>query len=174
MFKPGIISLLVFSFLQFLFLIVSSTCYCQTKIPGNYQSNKRFTNVSLILNSDSTFNYTRSYHMIADIANGQYITKADTIFLYFNPFRNDTIYADGRQSAAQLGQWLGGRPDTLVYKKDKLYTIENERIINKTKREPVKYFSKNKDWRKWYRKKYYLFGPYILKKRNTYYVQKIN
>ena len=172
---PGsrITFLFLLSISQFLFSAISSTCIAQNKISGTY-GDIRFSNASLNLSEDSTFTYSRKWHMGGDKSNGHYLIKGDSIFLKFRPLRVDTGYIEGKPTIIFNSEALGAidRPDTLVYKKDKLYRIENGRIINKTERQQAN-FIKTKGWRKWYRKKYYLFGPYISRKRNIYYVKKI-
>jgi hypothetical protein len=61
------------------------------------------------------------------------------------------------------------RPDKLFYKDGKLYKIEKGQVVDRTEKfQP--------DWkvprssRKYYRRKYLLFGPLVSKTKSTYYM----
>ena len=166
----------VFSRLTFTLFLLQSfyLCSAQTKISGRYMIDKNYTDIYLNLFNDSTFTYGWRGHMWVDKSNGLYKTKGDTIFLAFRPFRGDTSYFEGKP-VILYDEVLHAidRPDTLFYKKDKLYRVKNGLVVNRTKRGRAN-FIKTKGWRKYFRRQYYFFGPYISRKRKIHYLQKFD
>lgn len=134
--------------------------FAQKSFIGNYGLDKSNKEIYLTLKNDFTFTYGWRGHMWKDTSSGQYTVNADTIFL---TFRSPVLLPEALSAV--------NRPDTLVSKKSRLYRIENGELIDKTKKSKAS-FIKTGDWRKWYRKKYYLFGSYISKRKRIYYLDK--
>jgi len=153
---------------------VCPTSSAQSKIPGNYMVDKNSKDVFLNLNKDSTFSYSWKGHMWSDKSSGLYKTKGDTIYLKFRPLTGDTSYQDGKMFILPTEALSAiNRPDTLFYRKAKLFRLENGQVVDRTKRGKAT-FIKSKGWRKWVRRKYYLFGPYISRKRRIHYLDKVD
>lgn len=159
-----------------LILFLTPLCFtsvAQTRFSGLYLIEKYYKDIYLNLYEDTTFKYSWRGHMWSDKSNGTYKTNGDTIFLTFRPFQVDTGYDNGESFILPNLEVLTAidRPVTLFYSKDKLYRIENGQIVNRTQRNQA-FFIKTKGWRKYYRRQYYFFGPYISKKRKIHYLQK--
>jgi hypothetical protein len=158
----------------FVVLFLAYNLNAQNKFVGKYYSNGLSSGIELLINEDFSFEYSMSSHTQYDGAKGRIFVINDTIFFKYNkdntPKDSSKIYAtDIVSSMAQY------RPQKLFFSNDKLYGInENGKIVKKVKRQLVGNFIRKGDWKKWYRKKYYLFGPYITKRVNIYYVLKVN
>jgi hypothetical protein len=61
------------------------------------------------------------------------------------------------------------RPDKLFYRGDKLYKIENGQVAYRTEKTKPDWIIP-KSSRKYYRRKYVLFGPHVSKTKKTYYM----
>jgi len=143
----------------------------QNKFVGKYFNNMSDIIVRLSLKEDYSFEYSRSTHMGYDEGNGKFIILQDTVYLNFH---SDTIKRDSGQIFRMGSPDAIYRPSKLLFSNDKLYAIDNGKIKRRIKQEPAGNFIKTSDWKKWYRKKYYLFGSYITKNETIYYVKKIN
>lgn len=146
----------------------------QSKLAGKYYSNSWNDVINLSISEDSIFEYSRSSHMQYDEAKGRIFVINDTIFFEYSKDNtskdSSKIYAsDIVSSTAQY------RPQKLFFYNNKLFGIgANGEVIRKTKRQSVGNFIRHSDWKKWYRKKYFLFGPYLTKRVSVYYLAKVD
>lgn len=72
-------------------LFVTSSCFSQFTVPRKYINDAANENNYIIFNSDSTFKFRRSIHLMHDISCGTFKTIGDTIFLMYNTDLRDTI-----------------------------------------------------------------------------------
>jgi hypothetical protein len=64
---------------------------------------------------------------------------------------------------------ISNRPKLLFLKDDKLYEIKNGKVVYRTEKfQPDWEIPKSS--RKYYRRKYFLFGPLVSKSKKTYYM----
>lgn len=143
----------------------------QIRLTEKFVNDAYNENNYLIFHADSTFKYRLAYHLFHDISCGQYKIVKDTIFLFYNSDLRDTncnsehVDADTHLDTSLFHM----RPTKLFYKNDRLYKIENGKIVDRTEKfEP--------DWkiprssRKYYHRKYWLFGPLVSNTKRTYYM----
>ncbi|OIQ96026.1 hypothetical protein GALL_220240 [mine drainage metagenome] len=166
----------------FLFLSMLSfglNCLSQRNIVGSY-CRLQYPTTNLILLADSSFKYDFYFDLQFDIACGKYSYKNDTIILAYSSEFNDTLCNKRHvnllyDSAGKLRQTFGvldkrHRPDSLYIKGEKLYRIVNGTIIKIKRYKTTKQsfgFSKS-----YFRRKYFLFGSYYLKRKFDYYLKK--
>ncbi len=156
--------------LLFIFLILSTVSFGQPKI------NKKFVNDSyneknyLIFYPDSTFKYRFAYHIFHDISCGKYTTVNDTVFLFYQSDLRDSSCNKEVDAATHFDSSLFGlRPNKLFYKDHKLFKIDKGQIVYRTEKfEPD--WEVPKSSRKYYHRKYWLFGPLVSNTHRTYYM----
>ena len=151
-----------------LFLSVSLTA--QDIVVGRYRD---YFGNRIQLNSDSTFKYTWNFDMQASWTKGTWTKLKDTIFFYMVPTYDTVTFTKANslsvdslilstdetperftqvQFAAMLlssgGQNRMNYPDKLLLKKERLYKIQNGRLVTKKQ----KGFWTNKKWTPWFSK----------------------
>lgn len=137
-------------------LCISLGLHAQTHLANQYVAEHN-DSTYIKFRPDSSFYYRYSYDLMQNRDTGKYKMVGDTIFLIYTPFVTLEDYLTAK----------GFRPDTLFVKGDKLYLVRNSKIINKPDPTPLT-FKPPHAWG--YRRKYYLFGSYIPKKRSIYYM----
>ncbi len=156
--------------LLFLLIVFPTLSFGQPKLNEKFVNDSYNENNYLIFHSDSTFKYRLSYHLFHDISCGQYKTINDTIFLFYQSDLRDTFCNNQVDAATHFDSSLFAlRPNKLFYKDGKLYKIDKGQVIYRTEKfEP--------DWdipkssRKYYHRKYWLFGQLIANTHRTYYM----
>lgn len=141
---------------------------------GQVRLNEKFVNDAfnennyLVFNRDSTFKYRLAYHLFHDISCGQYKVVNDTIFLFYRADLFDTTCNSEHVNAdIHLDTSLFHlRPDKLFFKDDKLYKFEDGKVRMRDKMEL--YYQPDK--KLGYRRKYLLFGHWVKKLNDTYYM----
>jgi hypothetical protein len=119
---------------RLLFLIL----FIPTITSGQHKLNEKFINDSfnennyLIFNPDSTFKYRLAYHLFHDISCGHYKVIKDTIFLFYESDIRDTFCNKEIDVTNFDSSSLALRPTKLFYSDDKLYKIENGKVVNRT------------------------------------------
>jgi hypothetical protein len=143
----------------------------QIRLTEKFVNDAYNENNYLIFHGDSTFKYRLAYHLFHDISCGQYRIVKDTIFLFYNSDLRDTscntehVDADTHLDTSLFRL----RPTKLFYRNDKLYKIENGQTVDRTEKfEPDWKIPKSS--RKYYHRKYWLFGPLVSNTKRTYYM----
>ena len=156
--------------LLFIFTIIPTLSFGQPKLNEKFVNDAYNENNYLIFYPDSTFKYRLAYHLFHDISCGKYKTINDTIFLLYQSDLRDTVCNKEVDAATHFDSSLFAlRPAKLFYKENKLYKIEKGQIVYRTEKfEP--------DWdipkssRKYYHRKYWLFGHLVSNTNWTYYM----
>lgn len=156
--------------LLFLLIVFPTLSFGQPKLNEKFVNDAYNENNYLIFHSDSTFKYRLAYHLFHDISCGYYKTINDTIFLFFQSDLRDTFCNNQVDAATHFDSSLFAlRPSKLFYKDNKLYKINKEQIVDRTEKfEPNWEIPKSS--RKYYHRKYWLFGPLVSKTKRTYYM----
>jgi len=150
-------------------LLFSTLTYGQTQLIGKFVADHINENTYIIFNSDSTFKYRYSYDLFLDIKCGQYKTKGDTIYLTYTLGINDTACNTEHVMPLLASDTISNRPKQLFLKGDKLYEIKNGEVVYRTEKfQPD--WKVPKSSRKYYRRKYFLFGPLVSKSKKIYYM----
>jgi hypothetical protein len=155
--------------LTFAFLLsLPIALFAQDKIVGRYRD---YFGSRLQLNADNTFKYTWHFDMVGSWTNGTWALKGDTVYFYMVPTYDTLKFATvsnmtvdslilstdeiperftQEQYAAMLlssgGQNRMDYPDKLLFRKGKLYKIQNGRLIVKKQ----KGIGSSKKWDPWY------------------------
>jgi len=153
-----------------LFAIVPIFSFSQPKLNEKFVNDAYNENNYLIFFPDSTFKYRLAYHLFHDISCGQYKTINDTILLLYKSDLRDTVCNNEVDAATHFDSSLFVlRPTKLFYKDNKLYKMENGKIVYKTEKfEPDWKIPKSS--RKYYYRKYWIFGHLVSKTHRTYYM----
>ena len=156
--------------LLFIFLMLSTVSFGQPKLNEKFVNDSYNENNYLIFYPDSTFKYRLAYHLFHDISCGQYKTINDTIFLFYQSDLRDTVCNKEVDAATHFDSSLfASRPNKLFYKDNKLYKIDKGEVVYRTEKfEPDWEIPKSS--RKYYHRKYWLFGPLISNTHRTYYM----
>jgi hypothetical protein len=156
--------------LLFISLFLSTVSFGQPKLNEKFVNDSYNENNYLIFYPDSTFKYRLAYHLFHDISCGQYKTVNDTIFLFYQSDLRDTFCNKEVDAATHFdGSLFASRPNKLFYKDNKLYIIDKGQIVYRTEKfEPDWEVSKSS--RKYYHRKYWLFGPLVSNTHRTYYM----
>lgn len=159
------------TFTIFIFLIFCNTVVAQNKIPGKYRDN---FGCSIILNSDSTFNFKWRFDLAVSWSKGTWTVINDTVFFTITPVFDTLRYLKNKSTIDSLVFSLdtipeiitmedyamtkitsGGQndfimPDKLYFKNDRLYSINKKgKLITKR----VEAFMIHKKVVPWYIKK---------------------
>ncbi|MBX9838056.1 MAG: hypothetical protein K2X69_07030 [Silvanigrellaceae bacterium] len=156
--------------LLFIFIVIPTLSFGQPKLNEKFVNDSYNENNYLIFYPDSTFKYRLAYHLFHDISCGKYKTINDTIFLFYQSDLRDTVCNKEVDAATHFDSSLFAlRPVKLFYNDNKLYKIEKGQIVDRTEKfEP--------DWgipkssRKYYHRKYWLFGHLVSNTKQTYYM----
>lgn len=153
-----------------LFLIISTASFGQPKLTEKFVNDAYNENNYLIFYPDSTFKYRLAYHLFHDISCGQYKVVKDTIFLIYQTDLRDTSCNKEVDAATHFDSSLfAARPSKLFYKEDKLYKIDKGEVVYRTEKyKPDWEVPKNS--RKYYHRKYWLFGPLVSNTHRTYFM----
>ena len=138
----------------------------QTRLTGKFINDKLNPYNYLELNADSTFKYRFSVSVMDDISCGTYSVVNDTIFLIHNTDLRDTTCNKEIDTTNFDSRVILGRPKKLFFRDDKLYNIEEGKVIYKRKSELD--FKPNKSFK--YRRKYLLYGHYVKTFHDSYYM----
>ena len=138
----------------------------QTRLTGKFINDNLNQNNYLELNADSTFKYRFSVCLIHDISCGTYSIVNDTIFLIHDTDLRNTTCNKEIDTTHFDSTVVLGRPKKLFFRDDKLYNIEEGKIIDTRKSELD--FKPDKSLK--YRRKYLLFGHYVKTFHDTYYM----
>ena len=151
-------------------LFISTVAFGQPKLNEKFVNDKYNENNYLIFYPDSTFKYRLAFHLFHDISCGQYKTVNDTIFLFYQSDLRDTFCNKEVNVATHFDSSLFiSRPNKLFYKNNKLYNIDNGQVVDRTEKfEPD--WDIPKSLRKYYHRKYWLFGPLVSNTQRTYYM----
>jgi hypothetical protein len=139
-----------------IFLSLSVTLFAQDKVVGHYRD---YFGNRIQLYSDNTFNYTWHFDLSASWTKGTWKLKGDTVYFHMVPFYDtlsqtnssgvttDTLILSTDkvperfsqvESATMLlssgGQNRMSYPDKLVYKRGRLYKVQNGKLITKKQR----------------------------------------
>jgi hypothetical protein len=151
-----------------LLLIPPFILFAQDKIVGRYRD---YFGSRILLNADGTFKYTWNFDMASSWTKGTWTLKGDTVYFHMVP-TYDTLSqtnANGMTSdtlilstdevserftqtefAAMLlsggGQNRMNYPDKLLFKKGRLYKIQDGKLVTKKQ----KGFWTSKKWDPWY------------------------
>lgn len=161
---PGMMKILTIAFL----LLYTTESFAQDNIPGRYHN---YFGCRLHLNPDSTFKYTWHLDTQSGWTKGTWSQKKDTIYFRMVPTYDtvrltkpgerivDSLLISSDEISERLTMagfsdtvlWSGGQnrsgyPTKLVWKKGRLYNIQNGRLV--TKRQ--KGFWTKKKWIPWY------------------------
>jgi len=142
--------------------------FAQDKIVGCYRD---YFGSRVLLNSDGSFKYTWNFDMAASWTKGTWKLEGDTVFFHMVPTHDTLSYinrnnvtADSlilstdetserftkEQYAAMLlssgGQNRMNYPDKLLFKKGRLYKIQDGKLVTKKQ----KGFWTNKKWDPWF------------------------
>jgi hypothetical protein len=151
-----------------LLLSLSLSLFAQDKIIGSYRDN--FGN-RILLNSDNTFKYNWNFDLSASWTKGTWTLVKDTIYFHMVPtydtlsetsaFGNtyDTLILSTDETPERLtqtelaamglssgGQNLRNSPQKLVFRKGRLYKIQEGKLVTKKQ----KGFWTSKKWVPWY------------------------
>ncbi len=157
-----------------LFIVIPATSFEQPKLQDKLQ--EKFVNDAMnesnyiVFKPDLTFKYRFGYHLFHDISCGHYKLIKYTIFLFYETDLRDTSCNKEIDATIHFdSRLLVFRPEKLFYEDDKLYEIEKGRVLKRTER-----FQPNlkvpKSSKKYYRRKYFLFGPLISKTKRIHYM----
>lgn len=138
------------------FLTLSFDSFTQDKIVGRYRD---YFGSRIQLNADNTFEYTWNFDMSASWTKGTWTLMGDTVYFYMVPTYDTLTLVPGNnmtgdslilstdeiserftqeQYAAKLlssgGQNRMDYPKKLLFKKGRLYKIQNGRLITKKQR----------------------------------------
>jgi len=150
-------------------LFFSAVTFGQTQLVGKFIDDHINENTYIIFNSDSTFKYRYSFDLFLDIKCGQYKTKGDTIYLTYTSGINDTLCNTEQIMPLVASDTISRRPTQLYLKGDKLFEIKDGKIVDRTEKfQPD--WKVPKSSRKYYRRKYLLFGPLVSKTKKIYYM----
>jgi hypothetical protein len=150
------------------FLALSFCSFGQDKITGNYRDH--FSS-RIQLNADGTFKYTWHFDLSASWTKGTWSMDNDTIYFHMIPTydtisykNNDGTPADKLilsvdetperltpEQYASMGLSSGGQniqsyPIKLFFKSERLYNIQNGKLVKKK----IKGFWTNKKWSPWF------------------------
>lgn len=155
----------------------------QTTLNGKFIDYRLSTSNYIIFNTDNTFTFSYAIGLQRDISCGNFELKNDTILFHYKSGIIDTacntqkinlLSIDGRNSYQLIGS-LGdtlSRPAKLYLHNNKLYSIsQNGKVIfsiinNDDDNKP------NKSERKYYRRKYLLFGHFVRKSNDAWHFKK--
>jgi hypothetical protein len=151
-------------------IIIPTLSFGQPQLSQKFINDAINENNYIVFNSDSTFKYRFSYHLFHDISCGRYRVINDTLFLYYETDLRDTNCNKEIDAQTHFDTGvLAFRPNKLFYKDEKLYKIEKGEIVYKTEKfQPD--WGVPKSSRKYYRRKYFLFGPLVSKTKKTHYM----
>jgi hypothetical protein len=154
-------------YLLLLSFFLSTISIGQAGPKGKYINDAINENNYLIFNSDSSFKYRFSYHIMHDISCGNFKMSGDTIYLFYQTDLRDT---DCNREIDAITHYdtsvLIMRRQKLLFKNDKLYEFEDGKVIKKRRTQLS--FKPPKAWG--YRRKYLLFGPFVKTYKDTYYM----
>lgn len=153
--------------LIFIFLFISTAAFGQPNLIEKFVNDSYNENNYLIFYPDSTFKYRLAYHLFHDISCGQYKTVNDTIFLFYQRDLRDTFCNKEVDAATHFDSSLfASRPNKLFYKENKLYKIDKGQVVYRTEKfQPD--WEVPKSSRKYYHRKYWLFGPLVSNTHGT-------
>lgn len=159
-----------------IFLILSfTTCFCKAQIIGRYDMKSNMINSYLVLNPDSTFKFFWHFDLQSDLGYGKFRVNNDSLFLTY--FQFDIIKTNNNNTKIVLSDNVdtlnGYRRDSLFYENDKLYEIKNGKTLRTTGKWITEYKPSKED-RKYYHRKYILWGPYVFKSKKTFYMLKVS
>ncbi len=146
-----------------LYLFISFSTYGQINLRGKYIDDSLNEYNYLIFNLDSTFKYRYAFSLMHDIACGEYKINKDTILLYYLTDMRDTCCNKELDVAFHYNSSISlPRPSKLFYRNEKLYMIENGKVINKLTMNS----RPQKSWG--FHRKYIIFGEFV--KNDAYYM----
>jgi hypothetical protein len=156
--------------LLFILLLISTVSFGQPKLDEKFVNDSYNENNYLVFCPDSTFKYRLAYHLFHDISCGRYKTVNDTIFLFYQSDLRDTVCNKEVDAETHFDSSLFAlRPSKLFHKNNKLYEIRNKRVVYRSEKfEPD--WDVPKSYRKYYHRKYWLFGPLVSNSYPTYYM----
>jgi hypothetical protein len=149
-------------------LILPFSLFAQDKIVGHYRD---YFGSRILLNVDGTFKYTWNFDLIASWTKGTWKLESDTVFFKMVPTYDtlsqtnsignlsDTLILSTDEVPERLTQTEfvamvlsgGGQnrmnyPDKLVFKKGRLYKIQNGKLVTKKQKGSWT----NKKWNPWF------------------------
>ncbi len=156
--------------LLILFIVIPTLAFGQPKLSEKFVNDSYNENNYLVFYPDSTFKYRLAYELFHDISCGRYKTVKDTIFLSYETDLRDTTCNKLVDAETHFDSTLLSlRLTKLYYKDDRLYEIENGQILSRTRKEEIDW-EVSKGTRKFYHRKYWLFGPLVTDSRKAYYM----
>ncbi|HEV7332344.1 MAG TPA: hypothetical protein VGN63_15005 [Flavisolibacter sp.] len=149
-------------------LTLTFSLFAQDKISGRYRD---YFGSRILLNSDGSFKYTWNFDLASSWTKGTWKLHGDTVFFNIVPTYDTLSYTNSNnvttdslilstdetperftkeQFAAMLlssgGQNRMNYPDKLLYKKGRLYKIQEGKLVTKKQ----KGFWTNKKWDPWF------------------------
>jgi hypothetical protein len=116
----------------------------------------------IIFRDDSTFEYFYQHDIFGDHLNGKYNVSGAKVKLTYLYNYN----ADGRYSTLHSNP-----PDSLFYENDKLYELRNGKVVRRSENYQISYTPKE-DQRHLFRRKYVICGPFVAKRKPTFYMRR--
>jgi hypothetical protein len=149
-------------------LSLSLSLTAQDKVIGQYRD---YFGNRIQLNADNTFRYTWNFDMVASWTKGSWTLKNDTIYFHMVPTYDTVSHTNSNnltvdslilsddetpermtpiQSASTAissgGQNRIAYPDKMLFKKGRLYKIQNGNLVTKKRKSSWT----NKKWNQWY------------------------